>query len=82
MNRDVFERFVAEALDALPELFREKMDNVEVVVDDWPDRETMRRAGVRHPSELLGIYHGVPQTKRTHDYGLVLPDKTSILQLQ
>jgi predicted Zn-dependent protease with MMP-like domain len=78
MNRDIFERFVAEAIETLPELFREKMDNVEVVVEEWPDRETMQRAGVRHPGELLGIYHGVPQTKRTHDYGLVLPDKISI----
>jgi predicted Zn-dependent protease with MMP-like domain len=78
MNRDIFERLVAEALEALPEYFREKLDNVEVVVEEWPDRETMRRAGVRHPAELLGIYHGIPQTKRTHDYGLVLPDKISI----
>ena len=78
MNRDIFERLVAEALEALPELFQEKLDNVEVVVEEWPDRETMRRAGVRHPADLLGIYHGVPQTKRTHDYGLVLPDKISI----
>jgi len=78
VNRDIFERFVAEALDALPEIFQEKMDNVEVVVEDWPDRETMRRAGVRHPAQILGFYHGVPQTKRTHHYGLVLPDKISI----
>jgi len=78
VNRNVFERFVAEALETLPELFREKMDNVEVVVEDWPDRETMRRAGVRHPAQILGFYHGVPQTKRTHQYGLVLPDKISI----
>jgi predicted Zn-dependent protease with MMP-like domain len=36
--------------------------------------------GVRHPASLLGFYHGVPQTKRTHNYGLVLPDKISIYQ--
>jgi len=49
-----------------------------VVVEDWPDRETMRLAGVRSPLELLGFYHGVPQTKRTYNYGLVPPDKISI----
>jgi len=80
MNRDIFEHLVAEALDALPEFFREKLDNVEIVVEDWPDRETMRLAGVRHPAQLLGFYHGVPQTKRTHNYGLVLPDKITIYQ--
>ena len=78
MRRDVFERAVAEALDELPDFFREKLDNVEVVVEEWPDRETLRRAGVGHPSQLLGFYHGVPQTERTHHYGLVMPDKISV----
>ena len=78
MERSDFERLVAEALDALPEFFRARLDNVEVVVEDWPDRETLRTAGVGHPAGLLGFYHGVPQTQRTHYYGLVLPDKITI----
>lgn len=78
MDREIFEAWVAEALDALPEAFRARLENVEVIVEDWPDRETLRRAGLHHPAELLGFYHGVPQTQRTHHYGLVLPDKISI----
>lgn len=78
MDRNTFERLVVEALNALPRPFQEKLNNVEVVIEDWPDRETMRRAGVRHPAHLLGFYHGIPQTKRTRNYGLVLPDKISI----
>ncbi len=78
MEQDIFERFVAEALDALPERFRARLENVEVVVEDWPDRQTMRAAGVHHPAQLLGFYHGVPLTHRTHHYELVLPDKISI----
>jgi len=78
MDRREFERLVAEAVDALPDAFRQRMDNVAVVVDDWPDPETMRRAGVRHPAQLLGFYHGVPQSQRTHRYGLVLPDKITL----
>jgi predicted Zn-dependent protease with MMP-like domain len=80
MDRRTFERLVAEAIEGLPETFRQKLDNVEVVVEEWPDPETMRLAGVRHPAHLLGFYHGVPQTKRTHHYGLVLPDKISVYQ--
>ena len=80
MDRYAFERLVAEAMNDLPETFREKLDNVQVVVEDWPDPETMRRAGIRHPAGLLGFYHGVPQTRRSHNYGLVLPDKISIYQ--
>ncbi len=80
MNRQTFEHLVAQALDELPQEFQGKLDNVEVTVEEWPDRETLRLAGVRHPASLLGFYHGVPQTKRTRNYGLVLPDKISIYQ--
>ncbi|MBN1178707.1 MAG: metallopeptidase family protein [Anaerolineae bacterium] len=78
MEHDFFEQFVFEAWDALPEAFRERLDNVEVVVEEWPDAETLRLAGVRHRAQLLGFYHGVPLTERTHYYGSVLPDKISI----
>ena len=80
MNRHTFEHLVAQALDELPKEFQDKLDNVEIVVDDWPDPETLRLANVRHPAGLLGFYHGIPQTRRTHNYGLVLPDKISIYQ--
>jgi predicted Zn-dependent protease with MMP-like domain len=80
MNRHAFEHLVAEALDDLPASIQEKLDNVDVVIEDWPDRDTLRKAGLRHPAQVLGFYHGVPQTKRTHRYGLVMPDKISIYQ--
>jgi predicted Zn-dependent protease with MMP-like domain len=80
MNRDTFQRLVSEALDDLPAMFQEKLNNIQVVVEDWPDQRTMQLAGARNRAQLLGFYHGIPQTKRTHNYGLVLPDKISIYQ--
>ena len=80
MNTVDFERIVAEALDSLPEHFREKLDNVEVVVESCADRETLRMAGLQSPMELFGFYHGIPLTERSHGYNLVLPDKISIYQ--
>lgn len=73
-----FQEFVIAALEALPADFRDKLKNVEIVVEDWPDPLTLRRAKVSHPTGLLGFYHGIPQTRRTHQYGLVLPDKISL----
>jgi predicted Zn-dependent protease with MMP-like domain len=73
-----FERLVAEAIDSLPPFVQDKLENVEIVLEDWPDAETMRKAGVHHRSQVLGFYHGVPQTRRGHHYGLVLPDKITI----
>jgi predicted Zn-dependent protease with MMP-like domain len=78
MQRQAFERLVAAALDELPQEIQQALDNVDVVIEDWADPTTLRRAGLRHPTQLLGFYHGVPRTKRTHNYGLVLPDKISI----
>jgi predicted Zn-dependent protease with MMP-like domain len=80
MDYDSFERLVLEALADLPEAFRSKLDNVEVVIEDWADSDTLRIAGVSHPTQLLGFYHGVPQTRRTRAYGGVLPDKISLFQ--
>jgi predicted Zn-dependent protease with MMP-like domain len=78
MEYIAFEDLVTEAVDGLPSELREKMDNVQVVVEEWPDRETMRLAGISHPSQLLGFYHGIPLTERTHSYFLVAPDRISI----
>ena len=78
VKREAFERLVAEALDNLPEDIQHALDNVDVVIEDWADGGTLRRAGLRHPTQLLGFYHGVPRTKRGRGYNLVLPDKISI----
>ena len=46
---------VAAAVDDLPEEYRGELDNVAVVVEDWPDRHAMRVSGARHPAGLLGL---------------------------
>ncbi|MBN1890591.1 MAG: metallopeptidase family protein [Thermoflexales bacterium] len=78
MDYQEFEQLVTEAIEALPAVFRERLENVEIVVEDWPDPQTMRQAGIQHPSQLLGFYHGVPLTGRSQGYNLVLPDKISL----
>jgi predicted Zn-dependent protease with MMP-like domain len=78
MDETSFEELVDEALDSIPEAFLDMLDNVAVIVEDWPDGETMRLARVRSPYQLLGFYHGVPQTGRNSGYNLVAPDRISI----
>jgi predicted Zn-dependent protease with MMP-like domain len=63
-----FEQTVQDALDSLPDDLRKRMSNVAVVVDDEPP------PGQR----LLGLYQGVPLTRRSSNYGGVLPDKITI----
>jgi predicted Zn-dependent protease with MMP-like domain len=64
MHHRTFEHLVAQVLDDLPREFQDKLDNVEIVVEDWPDQRTMQLAGVRSKTQLLGFYHGIPQSAR------------------
>lgn len=75
-----FEQLVVQALDALPEFFQQKLQNIEVVVADWPTTAELQRVGMKPGQLLLGLYQGVPLTRRTSNYGLVLPDKITIFQ--
>jgi predicted Zn-dependent protease with MMP-like domain len=78
MDETSFEDLVAEAVESIPEVFLDMLDNVAVVVEDWPDHETMRLTRMRSPYQLLGFYHGIPKTGRTSGYNLVAPDRISI----
>lgn len=73
-----FEQLVTEAWDALPPQFHARLENVDVVIEEWPDPATLQRAGARNPTQLLGFYRGVPVTKRGTRYNLRLPDKISL----
>ncbi len=78
MSPEAFERIVDQEWDEVPAHFRDRLDNVVIAVEEFADPYTLHLAGLRHPAQLLGFYHGVPLTNRTHDYGLVAPDKISI----
>jgi predicted Zn-dependent protease with MMP-like domain len=63
-----FKELVAEALDELPGWVRERLDNVEVLVEDRPP-----------PGQhLLGLYEGVPLTERGAGYTWTLPDRITL----
>jgi len=80
MDREKFKRLVAEAIGSLPSQFLAKLENIDVVVEDWPAQMQLAKAGVRRGETLLGLYEGVPLTKRGTHYGLVPPDKITIFQ--
>ncbi|MFC2026441.1 metallopeptidase family protein [Chloroflexota bacterium] len=80
MDRVKFEELVSAAIDDLPDEFVTKLENVDVLVQDWPTADQLRRAGLKHGYMLLGLYEGVPRTERGQHYGLVPPDKITIFQ--
>lgn len=80
MDRARFERLVERVVEGLPEEFHAWLENVDVVVEDWPAQDDLASLGLRHRYELLGLYQGIPLTKRGGHYGLVPPDKITIFQ--
>ena len=80
MDRERFEWLVASAVQALPEEFVVRLENITVVVEDQPTPRQLVKAGLKRGQTLLGLYEGVPLTKRGAHYGLVVPDKITIFQ--
>jgi predicted Zn-dependent protease with MMP-like domain len=78
--REQFEQLVAEAIDGLPAEFAEKLDNVEFLVEDYPRPEVYGEHGVRPGGLLLGLYQGVPLTKRSAFATNPMPDEIIIFQ--
>jgi len=81
VDLDAFARLVSEALESLPEEFLERLENLQLDIEEWPTREDLVAAGLppRAKYSLLGLYHGVPLTDRGAFY-VAFPDRISIYQ--
>ncbi len=80
MTRKQFEKLVLKALEDLPQAFREKLDSVEIVVEDEPTIEVLESVGLTEDDLLFGLYQGTPLPERTSDYNLALPDRIVLFQ--
>ncbi len=63
MKRELFIKVVEESLDSLPEEFRSRIENVAILVEDSPPTQKSQPGQPRRL--LLGIFHGVPATKKS-----------------
>ena len=80
MNRDAFERLVADALASIPLEFRDAMRNLAIVVEDEPSPALLAQMEIEPPDTLLGLYQGTPLTERSWGFGNMLPDRILIFQ--
>lgn len=78
MKRDEFDALVKKALDRVPRRFRDALDNVEIVVEDWPDPDLMLEVLGDRDAEVYGLFSGRPLPERSFgDWG----DLPSIIYL-
>lgn len=79
MEKSKFEKLVQDGVREIPENFRRKLSNVAIVVEDDPSRDQLKKLKISGSMNLLGLYEGIPQTKRDN-YGMVLPDKITVFK--
>lgn len=75
-----FEELISEAVNNLPENFKEKMENIAIAIEDLPSQELLIEMKIKSPYGLLGLYRGVPYPRRGIWYRDVLPDKIIIFK--
>jgi predicted Zn-dependent protease with MMP-like domain len=80
MDKKSFEKLLLVALEELPIKFRRRMENVEIVIESKPSKELLEKQKVARGTLLLGLYQGVPATKRGFFYTGVLPDKITVFR--
>ena len=81
ISKQQFEKLVAEAIDGVPEKFREWINNLAFFVEDYPTEEQLRKVHLsdRSGMALLGLYEGHHQAKRLN-VGPVFPDRITLFQ--
>lgn len=80
MDHQLFEKYIEESIHEVPEKLRSKISNVAFVIEDSPRAARATEKAVKAKGVLLGLYQGVPLSKRGANYGNVLPDKITLFK--
>lgn len=79
MNNNAIRNEVSRIIDRLPSQFRDRLENLEIVVDDYPTRELLIETGMDPETDALyGLYQGVPLPERSSLDPPLLPDKITL----
>lgn len=81
LSDETFDRLITQAMNELPQEYIKGLDNVAILYADEPDEYQREKAELKEGSLLLGLYEGIPLTKRGAGYTFVLPDKITLFKL-
>ncbi len=79
LSRKEFRDLAAERFEELPAGILAYLENLDVVVEEWPSAELLAESGATRPDELLGLYTGVSRLERGDGLPM-LPDKITLFQ--
>jgi predicted Zn-dependent protease with MMP-like domain len=75
-----FDILITKAMNELPQEYINNLNNVAIVIADEPLDYQKQATKLGNSSLLLGLYEGIPLTKRGSNYNLVLPDKITLFK--
>jgi predicted Zn-dependent protease with MMP-like domain len=81
LSDDEFDRLITKAMNELPQEYIKGLDNVAILYADEPDEYQREKSHLGEGRLLLGLYEGIPLTKRGSGYTFVLPDKITLFKL-
>ena len=82
ISDEQFDQLITRAMDELPQRYIRGLDNVAIVYADDPSPEQKEKMHLDNNHLLLGLYEGIPMTKRGAGYTFVLPDKITLFKHQ
>ena len=77
---EIFNEYLADAIDHIPKMYKEKMQHVAILVHDEPSEEQRLKLGMRRCDALFGLYEGIPLPKRGGSMLQIPPDVITIFR--
>jgi len=80
LNLEQFNKLVTQALAEIPEEFLEKLENLEIVVEEEPSPDLLFELGLGKRDVLFGLYQGIPRPDKSTFQGMSLPDRITLFR--
>lgn len=79
ISDDHFQELIDRAFDSLPKTHRDRVQNVAILFSDAPDAQQRREANLRPDQTLLGLYQGIPLSRRQGQTSMY-PDRITLFK--
>lgn len=73
-DRSYFDAQLETVLGDLPQRVHDLLDDVPMLVDDYPSSKIMQQLGIRRRHHLCGLYTGIPLTQRSVEHSGIPSD--------
>jgi predicted Zn-dependent protease with MMP-like domain len=79
-EREQFDRILDQVLSELPDLAKATLEEIPLIVEDYPSPSIRKAEGLKYRDELCGYFEGVPKIERSVSDGYVLPNRIYVFR--